>query len=323
MARMCAGVGAAAPADNVQPPVVRKALQLPGERFRRLQVLPFLVRQPGVRIAGNARRCDFAQRPEVVGHELRSGSAVQADGEQTGVRHRNIKCIDCLPAEHGAGALDGARNHDRNHRARLPHRLLSGEQRGLGVARVEAGLDHQDVHPALDQRLGLRIVGVAKLREGDAARGADRFRRRPHRPRDEARPFRCRELVRRLPRQLGRAAVQLVRFILEVVLGQHNRRAAERVRLDDVRAGFEIGAVYVEHDVRPRAHEHLVAALQRRTAEIGRGQPGLLQHGAHRAVHAQNAPIQRLVKCVLPQLAGIHGVFSILTAAGSLPCESG
>jgi len=105
-----------------------------------------------------------------------------------------------------------------------------------------------------------------------------------------------------------------VRLALEVVLGQHNGCAAERVRLDDVRAGFEISAVHAEHDVRPRAHEHFVATLQRRAAEVGRSQSGLLQHGAHSAIHAQNAPLQRLVKRLSPQLAGIHGVLLILAA---------
>ena len=53
------------------------------------------------------------------------------------------------------------------------------------------------------------------------------------------------ELVGGLSRQSRRGNIQLVRAIRETVLGQHQRRAAERVGLDHVRAGLEIGAVDV------------------------------------------------------------------------------
>ena len=72
------------------------------------------------------------------------------------------------------------------------------------------------------------------------------------------------------------------------------RRAAEGIRLDDVGAGGEVGAVDAEDDVRPGAHQDFVAAFERRPAEIGRGEARLLQHGAHGAVQAQDAPVQGL-----------------------------
>ena len=47
--------------------------------------------------------------------------------------------------------------------------LLDGDERGLGVERVEDGLDHQDVDAALDQRADLAFVGFEHLVEGDDA----------------------------------------------------------------------------------------------------------------------------------------------------------
>ena len=45
--------GAAASAHNIQPAVVDELRQLRRERVGRFQVLAFLIRQPGVRIAGD------------------------------------------------------------------------------------------------------------------------------------------------------------------------------------------------------------------------------------------------------------------------------
>jgi hypothetical protein len=43
------------------------------------------------------------------------------------------------------------------------------QQRGLGVERVEDGLDHEDVGAAVDQALDGFAVGVAQLVEADVA----------------------------------------------------------------------------------------------------------------------------------------------------------
>ena len=58
----------------------------------------------------------------------------------------------------------------------------------------------------------------------------------------------------------------------EAVLGEHQRRRAERVGLDDVGAGREVEARESAHHVRPGEAEVLVAALELRAAEVGGGQ---------------------------------------------------
>src|SRR5581483_3070902 len=61
---------------------------------------------------------------------------------------------------------DSHRNHERQSQFQFVETLLDGEERGLRVERVEDGLDEQNIHAALNQRAGLRVVGGAKLFEG-------------------------------------------------------------------------------------------------------------------------------------------------------------
>ena len=88
-----------------------------------------------------------------------------------------------------------------------------GEDRRLGVQRVEDGLDQDDVGAAVDQPVDLLGVGVAQLVEGDGAEaGIVDVRRerggavgRPERAGDEAAPaVRLLGLDRRAARQAGR-----------------------------------------------------------------------------------------------------------------------
>ena len=76
--------------------------------------------------------------------------------------------------------------------------LVDGEERRLGVERVEDGLDQQDVHAALDERAHGLEVGVLHLVEGDGAearvvhvrREGERAVHRPEHAGHEARPRR-------------------------------------------------------------------------------------------------------------------------------------
>ncbi len=147
------------------------------------------------------------------------------------------------------------------------HRL-DGDQRRLGVAGVLAGLDDEEVDPALEQPA--RLLGEARhqLVEGDAAGDADRLVGGAHGADDEARPIGGGELVAASHRELGGAPVELPRPVGQAVLGEHDRRAAEGVGLDEIGAGLEIGAVDIEDDIGPGHDEVLVAALELDAAEV-------------------------------------------------------
>ena len=51
--------------------------------------------------------------------------------------------------------------------------LGDGEDRGLGVERVEDGLDQQRVDAAVDQPAHLLAIGDAQFVEGDGAKARD------------------------------------------------------------------------------------------------------------------------------------------------------
>ena len=83
-----------------------------------------------------------------------------------------------------------------------------------------------------------------------------------------------------------------MRAFREPVFGQHDGRALEAVRFDDVRAGLEICAMNIANHVRTRDREHFIAAFVLRAAEVRRGETAILDHGAHGAIHHQNAFIE-------------------------------
>ena len=81
-------------------------------------------------------------------------------------------------------------------------RFADGEEAGFDVAGVEAGFDQEDVGAAFDQSLGLDVVAVAELLEGDVAAQGDGFGGGPHGSGDEARFGGGGEFVGGLARQL-------------------------------------------------------------------------------------------------------------------------
>jgi hypothetical protein len=98
------------------------------------------------------------------------------------------------------------------------------------------------------------------------------------------------------PRDARRGDVQLIRKTLQLVIGERDGLRAEGIGLDNVRAGFEIGAVYFGYNVRARQVEQVVVALLvlrpvfEAIASIG-GFVQLvpLQRRSHRAVNDDDA----------------------------------
>ena len=67
----------------------------------------------------------------MVGHELRTGGAVEADGEQIGVRDGGVERVDRSGRRASCPALDGAGDHDGDALAQFAFELLDREQRRL------------------------------------------------------------------------------------------------------------------------------------------------------------------------------------------------
>jgi hypothetical protein len=204
-----------------------------------------LVRQAGVWKTRHRDPCPIVDGSQMVGHQIGPGGTVEADCQKLCVLDRGQKSIGRLAAEHRARGLDRPRHHHRPAHTGLSECFLDRDQSGLRVAGVLAGLDDEKIDPALEQPASLLTKGPHELREGDAASDRDRLGGRSHRPGHESRLRRRRGFPRRLDRELGSQPVERPRLGLEPVLGEHQRRAAEGVGLDNVGAGCEIGAVDV------------------------------------------------------------------------------
>jgi len=153
-------------------------------------------------------------------------------------------------------------------------------------------------------------VGRLHLVESDPAGDRDRFRAGPHRPGDEAWPGGGRGGICRLARQARCGGVDVVHLVGQAVLTEHDARAPEGVGLDDVRAGLQVARVDRLDDVRAREHQVLVAAFERRPAEVVRGQIPALDGGAHRAVEDEDAFRQGGAQRV-GAIGGRHGCLSL------------
>ena len=149
---------------------------------------------------------------------------------------------------------DGARDHQRHLKAALGEGLEAGEDRGLGVQRVENRLDEENIRAAVDETLDLLAIGDAELVEADRAEtrivDVGRKRRgsvgRPQRASDETAPsVRLLRLDRRTPRQSRPVAIELVDLILHPIVGLRDRGRREGVGLENVRARERISQMDV------------------------------------------------------------------------------
>ena len=149
--------GSAAAADDIEPAAIDEALELLGEGRRSFLIASLLVRQAGVRIAGDEAVRQRLQRADVVGHELGAGGAVQAQRKHVDVIERGPQRLDVLPGEHRAHGLDGHGDHHRNRLAEFAAQIVDGQHAGLDVARVLAGFEQQQVGAAFDQPARLLV----------------------------------------------------------------------------------------------------------------------------------------------------------------------
>ena len=92
--------------------------------------------------------------------------------------------------------------------------------------------------------------------------------------------------------------VQEMRIRRQSIFRQHDRRSAKRVRFDDVRSRLKILPVNIQHHVRPRSHQVLIAPFERSSAKVRRRQVALLQHRPHRAIQHQDSLRQQLPQCL-------------------------
>ena len=67
--------------DDVDPTFFDKSFQRRGKRGWCFAILAFLIRQSRVRVTRHGSRRQFVDRPDMIGHELGAGGAVQTDSK--------------------------------------------------------------------------------------------------------------------------------------------------------------------------------------------------------------------------------------------------
>src|SRR3984957_17032705 len=153
---------------------------------------------------------------------------------------RRPESFDGLAGEHGAHRFDGDGNHQRDWLTEVVAQLLNREDAGFDIARILTSFEKKDVRATFNQAMGLFVIIISKLLEGDAAGDADGFGGGTHRARDEARLSGSGEIVGSLARECRIYLADFASARAKAVLCEDNRRAAERIRFNNVRAGFEI-----------------------------------------------------------------------------------
>ena len=245
--RCAAGVVPQQPPTMLTSPAVGELADDPGHRLGGLVVLAEGVGQPGVRVGRDEAVGDARQLGDVGAQLAGAQRAVQADGQRAGVPHRVPERLGDLTRQGAAGGVgDGAGDHHRPAPVVLLEERLERVDGGLGVERVEDGLDEQHVGAAVDQAAGLLQVGLDQLVVGDVAgagvvdvgRDGCRAVRRPERAQHPARPV-GRALGHGVglgARQGGRGDVHLVGDVLHRVVGQRDALRVEGVGLEQVGA---------------------------------------------------------------------------------------
>ena len=297
---------AAAAADHVDEAVAHEALDLRGHLLGALVILAEGVRQAGIRVGADEGLRDGGDFGEMGAHRIGAERAVEADGEGGGMAHRVPEGLGRLAGERAAGQVgDRARDHDRQLDALFLEHFARGEDRGLGVQRVEDRLDEDDVGAAVDEAAHLIGIGEPQVVEGDGAvagivdvgRDGGGAVGRAERAGDEAAPAVL--LLRPQAGAAGKAravAVEFVDHVLHAVVGLGDRCGGEGVGLEDVGAGERIAVVDVLDRARLGQRQQVVVALLVAGAVAEACSPEILLHQlqrldfrAHRAVEHEDA----------------------------------
>ena len=277
-----------------------------------------LIRQAGIGIGANQRIGDAAQFSDMRPHLPGAERAIESDGKRRGVRHRIPERFRRLAGKNTSGPIgDGAGNHQRDACPARFHHFKAGENRGLGVERVENRLDQQHVGAAVDQTTHLLGISGAQVIEGDSTEtGIENIRRNgggavgwTDGTRHKAwTPIFVLSNARGGARQSCSLQVELVGQLGHSVIGLGDAGRGERIGRNDIGAGTKIGEMNSADGFRPGEVEEIIIAanfaVPRVEARAAIGfllEPEFLNHGAHGAIKNQDAllseAVQRRFRC--------------------------
>ena len=230
----------------------------------------------------------------MLGHLGGAGGAVQPDDVDAQRRQRGQRGPGLAAQEHRSGGFNGDRDEDRQVDTLGSARSLRTDHGGLGLLQVLAGLDLDRVDATADHRLDLGLVAIADGRRFDVAeRGqlgawADAAQH-------ESWSVWCAEFVGHPAGDPGPGLAEFGDLLTDAVLPQRRQVRPERVGLDAVGAGCQIGAVNLGDHVRSRPVQDLIAALV--PLEVIQIEVETLEHGPHRPIRNEDAVEQLIADC--------------------------
>src|SRR5574343_1881509 len=140
------GRGAAAAANDIDDAGLGPAFDFVGQHVGRFIVAAEGIWQAGVGVGRDVAVADARQFLDVLAQFLGAERAVQAEGKRLDVVQRIPESLGGLAGQRAPGGIgDRARDRHRTAAAGAVEEGLDGEQRGLGIQRVEHRLDEQDV----------------------------------------------------------------------------------------------------------------------------------------------------------------------------------
>jgi len=306
--------GAAATAGDIQESAAREFAEERGGVLRRFVVFPEGVRQPGVRVQAGVHIGDLRQLFDIGPQVLGTKRAVQPDRERPRVGNRVPERLGGLSGKRAAAGIgDGAGHHDRNVHAIAYEVVVDGKQCGLAIERVEHGLDHQQVDPAVEQTPDALPVTGHQFVEGHVAESRIVHVRRDRRGAAGGPEYADHEtrlggivpgeLVDSRPRQPRPCAVQLVSQMGHAIVGHGHRVGVEGVGLDQVGPGFQVGRMDAANDLRLCQGQQVVVALLVAVVRLEAVavivvsiQPVALDHGAHGAIEDEDSLLEQAVQ---------------------------
>ena len=222
-----------------------------------------------------ADRSEFLQNPQMI---LRAHGAVRADDLDAAFVQKRPGVLRTRAAE---GAAFFRVSHFRNDgELRERTNRFDGRHEFGGIPKC---FQDEKIHAAFLERLGLLAKNFPEMFRRGFARITDHAER-PDRSRNQN--FVAGGLAR-LARDFHAAMIEFRDALFQAECAQLVPIGAERVGLDDVRAGFEIGHVHAKHFFGARGVQFVDAALRPES---------FVEQGAHGSVRDQHGVTQSLLK---------------------------
>ena len=273
------GRGSAAAADDPDP-VLDEPARVRSHVLGRaeINISTFdVARLAGIRLRRQPRGRDLSNPLDRVEHGSRTDGAVHADERGPAPRQLRGESLWRRPVERAAVFLRAHLRDDRQVRDAADS--LDG---GADFVQIAEGLEHDELHPTVDQRLRLFAEKRARFVDARLAPGLN-----PDAERTDGAGH-VGAVAGSLARDARALLVDLLQPLGYAERGELDPVGAEGVRLDDVGAGPDVLLMHAGNEVRLRDVQRVEALVDEYTLRV--------EHRPHRAVAHEHAFVNRFEK---------------------------